>query len=246
VECQQKIVKGETATVNQFVSHAGFYVKHNSFYFCGGTIISQYWTVTAAHCLAWKPEPKTIGLIVGDHSFLSKVETKWNTIYQLSQIIVHKNYNPNGWKNDIALAKTDGYIIFNPGVGPSCLPYAFVNNDLKGETIELVGWGQEGPETKTVKVLKFASLKIEENQECAKAFKNTIDNTQICGSDISGGGCMGDSGGGFYYLQSGRYFQVCLVSYGFKMCDSFGVETRVSAFLGWIEENTKEFFCHKK
>jgi secreted trypsin-like serine protease len=74
---------------------------------------------------------------------------------------------------------------------------------------------------------------------------NFIDRTKVCSNEIRNGSCQKDSGGALYFA-SGRQYFIGIISYG-TFCASKipSVNTRVTSHVGWIEENTRGFFCRK-
>ena len=63
---QVKIVGGEDTEVTEFPSMAALVDKFTYDAFCGASIISEMYSLTAAHCLLRK-KPSDLGLLVGDH-----------------------------------------------------------------------------------------------------------------------------------------------------------------------------------
>lgn len=100
------------AGVNEFVSHAGLVDQSSRDVFCGATIVSQFWSVSAAHCFDAYPNIRTSALLVGDHDLTTGSETAWSSLYLLEAYIKHKSYDSETNANDIALVKTRSYIKF--------------------------------------------------------------------------------------------------------------------------------------
>jgi secreted trypsin-like serine protease len=86
-------------------------------------------------------------------------------------------------------------------------------------------------------------LNATDHETCVEAWEdeNHINESQFCAGGVRGQDtCNGDSGGPiqtFHHGASCVYNIVGLTSYGSPMCGStaFGVYTKVSAFLNWIE-----------
>lgn len=110
-----RIVGGVEATPHEFPWMVD--MRRPSHY-CGATIISPEWVVTAAHCTTGAPSGYT--LVAGDHNIQSS-EGREQT-RQVVAIISHPNYNGNTIENDIALMKVDPPFEFNQWVSAVQLP----------------------------------------------------------------------------------------------------------------------------
>jgi hypothetical protein len=64
--------------------------------------------------------------VTGDHDYTRGTETTFAALYGIQKITIHAGYTTSPVKNDIALVKTSSVIVFNAGVGPTCLPWKYV------------------------------------------------------------------------------------------------------------------------
>ncbi|ESO89229.1 hypothetical protein LOTGIDRAFT_183243, partial [Lottia gigantea] len=111
-------------------------------HWCGGTIISDTWILSAAHCFT----KNRILVRVGDHHH--KKEDLDEQHFEVEELILHENYQRSTHDNDIALIKikpnrAGKRIIFSNYVQPACLPSS--NQLYKvGERCLISGWGDLG------------------------------------------------------------------------------------------------------
>ena len=86
-----RIIGGESTEVNEYPWQALVIIRNESFVrFCGGSVISDSWVLTAAHCL--EPDLETvIDIYLGEYNNLFKFETKRIMIKGDQQIIHPKN-----------------------------------------------------------------------------------------------------------------------------------------------------------
>lgn len=100
--------------------------------FCGASIISNRWIVTAAHCI--KFQTSKILVVVGAHHIRNDGQT-----YYLDRIVKHPKFDSVTLWNDISLLHTNETIQFNKFVRPIPLRRKFVD---EGVVSILSGWGR--------------------------------------------------------------------------------------------------------
>ena len=97
------IVGGIDALINQYPWIVRVIARSGDqwYYICGGTIISENYVLTAAHCIDAGYDEYAV--IVGDHSNL-KTETSQQTI-AISQTIKHPKHDSSSVSHDFGLMK---------------------------------------------------------------------------------------------------------------------------------------------
>jgi len=236
---KDRIVGGDEATPHQYPWMAALFIDDK--WFCGGTLISDEWVMTAGHCA---DDATSVEVMLGAHNVREAVEDGRMEIMS-TDIFKHESYNGILIHNDIALIKLPEPIEFNDNIRPICLPsYSEWNTTFDHLDMEISGWGKPTDASDGISpVLRDATVDTITNLACALSFPINIDKRNIC---ISGNGgtstCNGDSGGPLEYLyEDGKYRQIGITSFG----SGFGCEigmpaafTRVTSFLEWIETHT--------
>ncbi|KXJ67974.1 hypothetical protein RP20_CCG006956 [Aedes albopictus] len=241
-----RIVNGVQTKVNEFPMMAAMVDIKSRTVVCGATIISNYYALSAAHCLLLRTVDDT-ALLVGDHNLTTGSDTGYAQAYVIAQFLSHPGFTTQPVSNDIALIRTYQPMQFNEGVGPVCLPWKYRGDSFVGATVEACGWGDldfGGPKSD---VLNKVALTVISNQECSTRLNSTITRQKMCTYTPSKDTCQSDSGGPLFYTEarSGLVYEVGIVSYGFACATTNpSVNTRVTDFLDWITANTPyTFYC---
>ncbi|XP_062700828.1 uncharacterized protein LOC109422078 [Aedes albopictus] len=220
-------------------------------YGCGGTLVNEKHTLTAAHCvkrLARGHRPPVlyeIELHFGQHN-LSKV-TDNVVIRDVSKIHVHPEYESN--KNDIAVLVMRLPVEYSDTVIPICLDQR-VDRDLReleGKSGWVTGWGMT--ENGTISdVLRTASLPVVSYVTCLKddpnLFGKSLNEKVFCaGNKIGASPGPGDSGGGMYISDGDRWQLRGIVSFGkfneLKQsidASKYIVFVNVQWYLSWVKD----------
>ncbi|XP_055384410.1 venom protease-like [Condylostylus longicornis] len=237
------VVGGSDAEPREFphMCLLGYSVNQTIKWECGGSLISEKYVLTAAHCIkTGLGEPKIIR--IGDLNINSDTDDAEPEEIPVEENIVHPNYNKKRRKYDIALLKLQRNVDINTYRRPACLPSSY---DWPYSKAIVTGWGN----TEAINVLGSSILqkvvleKFTEN-ECNNQQFNVNYEIQNClGSRntlIEMDSCQGDSGGP---VQIKHPTGICMweivgiTSFG-KSCGAIGIPsvyTRVYPFNDWIE-----------
>ncbi|XP_050394148.2 uncharacterized protein LOC126812030 isoform X2 [Patella vulgata] len=209
---------------------------------CGAAILSDTWLISAAHCYD-NLRKNRIVVNVGDHSH--KRQDTSEQQFEVAELIPHFNYNRRTHDFDVALIrikpKNGKGIIFSDYVQPICLPSSDTEYTT-GARCLVSGWGDTGrgyyPD-----LLKAAVVPLLDKRLCNRLYRYGLSNRMLCAGYVEGGidTCQGDSGGPLACRINDKFTLMGVTSFGNGCAkpNSPGVYSRVSSFIGWINENTK-------
>ncbi|CAH1162873.1 unnamed protein product [Phaedon cochleariae] len=244
-----RIVGGNETLVNEYPSMAGLVDSNVRDVICGGSIISDRYVLTAAHCLL-NVLIANLGVLVGDHNISAGYDTVAAALYRVERNISHPNFNPRTQINDIAILRTTTRMVFSIYVGPACLPFRYTAFDFTGQIVTALGWGQlffSGPRSDT---LQKVDLMVTPNDVCAAENSDSIITAnQVCTFYPGKDACQSDSGGPLLWMDTGkrRLQTVGVISYGLGCAtDRPGINTRVTSYISWIVSSCSDApFCVK-
>ncbi|XP_064087574.1 proclotting enzyme-like [Macrobrachium nipponense] len=245
IKGRSRIVGGNEAEALEWPWQAGIYYHSGSRSpFCGGSLLSDEWVITASHCVDGK-EASQIYVILGDHDTTVTEATELQ--FNIDGIIMHENYDSSTVDNDIALLRLQTPVgsFADGGIFPICLPANYISEDFIGENATVTGWGTLQYQGAKSHVLMEVDVPIVECQNYP-VIADDVTNNMICAYEQGRDSCQGDSGGPLQLQLDGKYYLIGLVSFGHGCgdLDSPGVYTKVTNYINWIESNTGVNFCY--
>lgn len=232
------------------------YIKHGKGEICSGSIINEFYILTAAHCfmeghtLAHKlVDLSSIRVHAGDLSLSSSDDFLGvKKIIEVQNIIIHENVDLNKAENDIALLRLSSPLDLKSQkeIKSICISYQLSNN-LQGEMIA-AGWGKTESNGKGTRILQETIVYID--KVCLNpTYRYLPDPRLLCISAFSGNSfiCEGDSGGPIMRINNGKYEVVGIVSATFGndgKCSSPGglsVAVNVAYYYNWIWSRVPQY-----
>ncbi|KAG7254988.1 hypothetical protein CRUP_034842, partial [Coryphaenoides rupestris] len=215
-------------------------------WFGAGALLSARWVLTAAHVLQSQRRDASVVALATEHITvylgLHDVRDKQrSTRRSVDQVLLHPDFQPLNYDNDIALLRLDQPVRFTGLIRPICLPKPR-GQDAQPTPLPhslglVAGWGISSPSNDsasltsnpsltsdpnmTSEVLQYVKLPVVDQKECEESYASrslayNITLNMFCAGFYEGGRdtCLGDSGGAFVMQEQQGWAVFGLVSWG--------------------------------
>lgn len=221
-------------------------------YLCGGSILSNNFIVTAAHCMVDETtnrvqQPQTVSVCYGSNQVQDQLCVSAREIY------VNSAYNPIKVSNDIAMIRIDPIKL--DGKRAASIP-VYTGKLAPKTTLTTMGWGKtSNTGNQLPESLMMVDIKVGEDSKCRilNSSYQSSNGPEVCASVALTPGkdsCQGDSGSPTVIKEDGNVYLAALTSSGVDPrnpgsidCatpDGLAVYTHVGYFMKFITKVTKK------
>lgn len=238
-----RIVGGSSASMRErpyqtFVLLGDYQFPHR--FLCGGTIISDMFVLSAAHCTEGQT-PGGSSVVTGMSTITTPIPSK--NQQPLQNIFDHPDYDSDWLQNDISLIELKCKLTFSETVYPACLPsHDMCLGNLEPVVVSGYGATTERGDKSSGKQLNQVMVPMVSKNNCDLTIYGVNYTVAFCAGGVQGyDSCQGDSGGPLVFQDKNKVATVYgVVSWGYGCARKGypGVYTRTSNYLQWIEDKT--------
>ncbi|XP_046388855.1 trypsin-3-like [Ischnura elegans] len=202
---------------------------------CGGTILSEGWIMTIAHCMVY--DMHDYAVVAGSDN----LDKDQGTRHSVNKIIIHQNYSKeDSWRNDIALVSVTPPIKLGSinQAGKLADPSEGIN---EGDMATVIGYGSNKYEGLPTNVLEKANIAVSNHDQCNTIYNSNfglnVHDTQLCAGMEGRGFCGFDTGSPLFI--KGKVIGISSWTYKCAEPGFPEVFTYVSKYIDWINDNLK-------
>jgi secreted trypsin-like serine protease len=246
-----QIVGGQPADPGEYPWQAALVVSSYSNpydgLYCGGSLLSADWAVTAAHCTvylgAYYPA-SVFNIVLGVNNLSDGPTSGVQGQRRAIQLIeTYPLFNENTLDGDVALLHLASPATLNSTV--NTITPAGPGDAARfaaGVTSTVTGWGATGENDPISNALLEINVPIVSNATCnsASSYNGAVTNNMLCAGLAAGGQgpCYGDSGGPLIVPDGGGGWLLAgQTSWGYGCAEPnyYGVYTRIASFASWLD-----------
>ncbi|XP_060060788.1 putative serine protease 42 [Erinaceus europaeus] len=234
----EKILGGQDAKEGKWPWQVSLRIRNR--HVCGGTLITQNWVLSAAHCILSR---SYYSVKIGG---LSVYEEATSLVIPIRRVIVHPKFSMMGIiQHDLALLQLVRSVNFTASTHPVCIPMEALRVEA-GTQCWVTGWGrrEESGDSLVSPVLQEVDQYIIYYERCNRMIqqalfteRNKVVKGMVCGYKEEGkDACKGDSGGPLLCELNLTWVQVGIVSWGVGCGrrEVPGVYTDVALYSKWL------------